>query len=158
MQKIWIQKRMQFLYNLESKKDFARKLMKSLSDKRLLLFCGSINQAEDLYPNTFHSKSSDKGLKKFIDGKESILSCVDALNEGVNIPNVDAAIIVQAKSKQRHMVQRVGRIVRYREGHLGEIYILCAAGTQDETWVTKALSEFDKSAIKHIYAKDFDFS
>ena len=43
--------------------------MKSLSDKRLLLFCGSINQAEDLYPNTFHSKSSDKGLQNLLMGK-----------------------------------------------------------------------------------------
>jgi superfamily II DNA or RNA helicase len=76
-------------------------------DDRTLIFCGSIKQAEYLCAYTYHSKTNDKDLTLFREEKINQLSCVNALNEGVNIKNVDNAIITQVTSKERHLIQRV---------------------------------------------------
>lgn len=136
--------RMRFLYNLKSKTELAHYILNNIIDKKLrtLIFCGSIKQAEELCKNTFHSKSGDKHLNDFINKKINRLSCVEALNEGHNLPDVDAALIVQLNSKKKDLVQRVGRIVRLRDNHKAKIWILSTVDTQDEKWVDNALKSF----------------
>lgn len=138
-----ILERMRFIYNLRSKTELAKKLKdKFLKDKKSLIFCGSINQAEELSPYTFHSKTSDKNLNKLIKGSINELASVECLNEGVNIPSMEAALIVQLNSKEKDAIQRIGRLLRFREGHLAKIYILVVTNTVDENWAKKALQGF----------------
>lgn len=148
-------KRMHMLYNLKSKTDIAKKVIASLpKDDKTLIFCGSIDQANQLCENRFHSKSSDKDFNDFCNGKINKLSCVNALNEGINIPNIDSAVIVQLNSQELNTIQRIGRCIRYRPGHEATIYILSVAFTQDAKWVEKALTSFDKKNIEYINAKN----
>lgn len=148
-------KRMHMLYNLKSKTDIAKKVIDSLpKDDKTLIFCGSIDQANQLCENRFHSKSSDKDFNDFCNGKINKLSCVNALNEGINIPNIDSAVIVQLNSQELNTIQRIGRCIRYRPGHEATIYILSVAFTQDAKWVEKALTSFDKKNIEYINAKN----
>lgn len=150
-----ILKRMKFLTSLKSKTKIAENLLKSIHpDKKVIIFCGSIDQAEVLSKNTFHSKTDSKALDDFINNKVKRLSCVNALNEGMNIPGIDVAVIVQVDSKDTNLIQRIGRAVRYREGHLAEIYIISVLDTQDEKWTESALKSFDKSNIKFINYKN----
>lgn len=143
--------RMRFIYNLKSKTDIAKKIINNLSvDDRTLIFCGSIKQAEELCPYVYHSKTNDKDLIAFQDSKIDQLACVAALNEGMNIPNLDVGIIVQLNSRDLDLVQRIGRLIRYREGHTATIYILVSRDTQDEKWASKALAGFDPKRIKYI--------
>lgn len=109
---VWaVLNRMRFIYNLESKTKIAKFVLENMIDpkERTLIFCGSIEQAEKLCPYTYHSKSDDKHLKLFINKKINRLSCVKALNEGHNIPDVDSALIVQVNSKEKDLVQRVNK-------------------------------------------------
>lgn len=151
-----ILKRMRFIYNLKSKTDIAKKLIAKLpKEDKTLIFCGTINQAEELCEYTYHSKSkSSKALEDFMSDKIKTLSCVNSLNEGMNISNIDTAVIVQLNSKELDLIQRIGRICRYREGHLATIYILCALETQDEKWVNAALTNFNKECIEYINYKN----
>jgi superfamily II DNA or RNA helicase len=151
-----ILKRMRFIYNLKSKTELAKKLLAKLpKEDKTLIFCGTINQAEELCENSYHSKSkSSKDLEDFMKGKINYMSCVNSLNEGMNIPNIDTAVIVQLNSKELDLIQRIGRICRYREGHLATIYIICALETQDEKWVAAALSNFSKDCIEYINSKN----
>lgn len=153
LEKFRILNRMRFLYNLKSKTELAKKLIAKLEDKRLLIFCGTIAQAEELCKHSYHSQKGDVDYLNFIHGEIKHLSCVRALNEGMNIPDLDAALIVQGSSKKREIIQRMGRAVRWREGHTAEIYIINSMGTQDVTWTQKALEGFTPN-IEYIHYKN----
>jgi superfamily II DNA or RNA helicase len=143
--------RMRFVYNLTSKTKAAKWIIENLlSEDRSLIFCGSIAQADELCSNRYHSKSGDKALKKLVNGSINQLSCVKALNEGHNIPNLDSALVVQLNSKEKDLIQRMGRILRPRPNHIGTIYILIANNTQDEDWFKKASAGLDSSKIKYL--------
>jgi superfamily II DNA or RNA helicase len=148
--------RMRVLYNSINKTSVANFIINNLigKDERTLIFCGSIKQAEMLCPYTYHSKSSTVSLQKFKSGEINTLSCVNALNEGHNIPNVDNAVITQVTSKERHLIQRVGRIIRYKENHVGKIYLIVVENTVDEQWMQKALENIDNLKIKTIDANE----
>lgn len=147
--------RMRFLYNLKSKTDAAKIIRDNyLKDKRSMIFCGSIAQAEDLCANSYHSKTTDKALNNFIHGNINMLSCVKALNEGINIPSLDAALIVQSSSKKREVIQRIGRCVRWREGAEATIWLISTVNTQDQVWTANAIEEFPKSIIEYVHFKN----
>lgn len=145
--------RMRFIYNMKAKTSAAQWLLKNIipKDERTLIFSGGIDQAELLAKHTFHSKSpDDSGLEKFKKRKINQLACVMALNEGANIEEVHNALVVQVNSKELSLVQRIGRIIRFRDGHLGKVYIIGALGTKDMDWIKNALEGFDKSRIQYV--------
>ena len=63
---------------------------------------------------------------------------------------MDNALIVQLNSKELNLVQRIGRIVRYRHGHIAEIFIIMVQNTVDEAWTYKSLANFENSNIRRI--------
>lgn len=144
--------RMRFIYNLKSKTKVAQYLLDNVipEDERTLIFSGSIDQAEELCDNTFHSKTNDKDYNAFKAEEINRMSCVNAVNEGHNLPKLDNGLVVQLNSKELNFIQRVGRIVRYRDGHKAKIYVICAIDTQDEKWVKKAIENFDQTSISYV--------
>jgi superfamily II DNA or RNA helicase len=140
--------RSRLIYNSMGKHLMGKSILSELpEEERTLIFSGSIKLAEKISPYTFHSKSTDENFVKFTNGKINRLSTVNSLNVGVNIDNLDNAIILQVQSKERHLIQRIGRIVRYRDGHKAKIYIGYIRGTVDEDWVKSAMKNLDKSVI-----------
>lgn len=150
-------KRMRFIYNLQNKARAAKYLLDNVipKDYRTLIFAGSIEQAEQLCEHTHHSKSKkNSSLSVFKSGDINRMACVDALNEGENIDNLDCGLIVKLDSNSLNLVQRIGRIIRYRAGHRGKIIILCAYETVDKQWVDKATAGFDTFNIKVVDIND----
>lgn len=160
--------RTRLLYNLKYTKTLpAKKILQYMQDLRVLAVCGSIAQAEDLLGDkVYHSKlkpvyleeeytvgkrnpvtktrkvkekEADWAYKAFLDGEINQLAAVKALDEGVNIPMLHAVLMVQATSEHRRMIQRLGRVLRVREGHKGLAIILCADCKVDREWVTTAI-------------------
>ena len=146
---------MRAIYNLESKTNIAKMALGQLDqDDRTLVFCGTVEQAEKISEYTYHSKNkkqSKVNLDKFINKEINEISCVKRLNEGENLPDLDKAIIVQLNSQEKDLVQRIGRLIRYRPGHMAHILILVAKDTQDEVWLSSALENIDKSIIDFKY-------
>lgn len=150
-------KRLHFIYGLKSKTNIAARIMQDIfnSQERSVVFCGSIEQANNLCKEkVYHSKSKDESLKEFIAEKSNLLGVVNSLNEGMNIPKLDRALVVQINSKELHITQRIGRLIRFRPDYRAEIIILYAEGTQDAVWLKKSLETFDKSIIKHFNSYD----
>lgn len=54
------------------------------------------------------------------------------LNEGVNVPDANVAIVLSGSGSVREHVQRLGRVLRRREGKTALLYELVAAGTSEE--------------------------
>lgn len=171
--------RMRLIYNLRSKVNAAKILLENVVPKneRTLIFCGSIEQTLELADHRFFSKPSyKKGNKKseerakklmpfykkdedfnaFKEEKINRLACINALNEGHNIPNVDNAVIVQLNSNEKDLVQRMGRIVRWRRGHIGHIYVIVCVDTVDEKWMRKAISGLDMQNIEFVRINNYE--
>jgi superfamily II DNA or RNA helicase len=151
-------RRTRFIYDLPSKTALAKALLEKLPpDDRIITFCGGIEQSRELFGEEVYN-SKDKKLNKLEEFKKNLdmkrLGVVNAVDEGHNIPDLDMAVLVQINSNSRTLVQRLGRVVRYREGHKALVFLLCAQGTQDEHWVKKALAEFNPARIKHIHSRE----
>lgn len=145
-------RRMRFIYTLPSKQEAAQWILDNLIPRELrrLIFCGSIKQADELSSFQFHSKTDDVQFHQFKKKEINELACVNSLNEGQNIEDLDIAFVVQLNSNELHLVQRIGRLVRYRAGHIGKIIILCVEDTMDKNWVNKSIANLNVANIKWI--------
>lgn len=159
MKFVWTQKRMHFLYTLPTKEVLAREVLGHIltdkgNPKRTLIFCGGIDQTHTLCDDwVYHSKSGDRYLKKFQSLEIPYLGVCQALNEGKNIEALDQILIVQLNSKALDLIQRIGRAIRFRPGHVAQVVILVAKQTADEKWYREAFLNFDKRRIKEFYVK-----
>lgn len=144
--------RMRFIKNLESRTKNAKFILEKFikPDERVLIFCGGIDQAELICPQSFHSKTNDRWLKEFINKLINRLSCVAALNEGVNISEVNTAFIVAVESGDKTLTQQIGRAIRFTIGHRARIIILVYTDTVDEKWSKSALINLDPSKIRYV--------
>lgn len=147
-----ILRRMQFIYKIPSKTEVIKFLLEKVIPKedRTLIFCGNIEQAEEVLPQTFHSKSGNQHYDAFKKQEINRLSCVKSLNEGHNFPGVDSGIVGQLNSKEKDLVQRIGRLIRYRPGHEAHLYIVVSESTQDEKWLENAVENLDQSKIEYV--------
>ena len=149
-------KRMHLINSLRSKEHAARVILEKLPEEdKYLIFAGSIQQAESLCEYRYHSKTDSSHLQMFQRGEINRLSCVEALNEGINIPEVDGSVMVQIRSSDIKLVQRIGRNIRFREGHEANIYIIVCKDTQDEVWFNKASENLDADRIEYKSIKEF---
>jgi superfamily II DNA or RNA helicase len=110
-----------------------------------------MTQADRVCRHSYHSKNvqSEDNLQLFSDGRIDKLSCVLQLSEGVTIPGLKQGIIMHAYGNERKTAQRIGRLLRLNPSESAVCHILCYKGTQDETWVQKALKDFDSNKIKY---------
>ena len=70
-------------------------------------------------------------LERFRSGEYSKLVTGRVLNEGVDVPDCRVAIIVSGNSTKREYIQRLGRVLRPKEGH-ALLYELITSGTTEE--------------------------
>ncbi|MBO0792717.1 MAG: DEAD/DEAH box helicase [Ktedonobacteraceae bacterium] len=70
-------------------------------------------------------------LERFRSGQYSKLVTGRVLNEGVDVPDCRVAIIVSGNSTKREYIQRLGRILRPKEGR-ALLYELVTGGTTEE--------------------------
>lgn len=74
-------------------------------------------------------KERESFLEAFRNGTFSILITSKVLNEGVDVPEANVAIIVSGSGSIREHVQRLGRILRARPGKQAYLYELVSKGT-----------------------------
>ena len=83
---------------------------------------------------THHTKSKErkKMLSDFRSGDLSILITSKVLNEGVDVPEASVGIVVSGSGSVREHVQRLGRILRHKEGKVAKLYELISMGTNEQ--------------------------
>jgi superfamily II DNA or RNA helicase len=71
-------------------------------------------------------------LARFRDGKYRAIVSARVLNEGVDVPDANVAILVAGSLGEREHVQRIGRILRPQPGKEALAYELITVGTVDD--------------------------
>lgn len=142
--------RMRVMMDFRTKETYANYLISEIEDK-CIVFCNTQEQAERVCEHSYHSNNpdSEENLLNFKAGKINKLSCVMQLNEGINIPELRAGVILHAYGNERKSSQRIGRLLRLNPGETSIVHILCYKDTIDQRWVTEALKDFDPAKIKH---------
>ena len=99
-------------------------------DHRVLIFCERVSQAEQLtrlirrewgnvcgiYHSQMNREARNRILKGFREHEFRILVSCRCLDEGLDVPDADTAIVVSGSSVSRQRVQRLGRILRKAPG------------------------------------------
>jgi superfamily II DNA or RNA helicase len=71
-------------------------------------------------------------LDRFRIGRYRAVIASDVLNEGVDVPEANVAVILAGSASRREYVQRLGRVLRPREGKSAILYELVTEGTGEE--------------------------
>lgn len=72
-------------------------------------------------------------LERFRDGELRILISCRALDEGFDVPDADVGIVLSCASIERQRIQRMGRILRRREGkQISSLYYLYLEHTVED--------------------------
>jgi superfamily II DNA or RNA helicase len=142
----------------ESKTEYARKLIHRLKNKRMIVFCGSVDQAVELGGDlAVHSKITAKKNKEriaaFQEGKTNKLYTNKMLTEGMNLKGIEVAILIQLDNKNLTFVQRAGRAMR---AEFPLLFILIVPNSQDEKYFSTSTAGVNQEYIKDFYDYEFD--
>jgi len=74
-----------------------------------------------------------------------ILGTSKKLKRGVTIPNLHHLLMFSYYTSYHHLMQYIGRIVRYEEGKVGKVFIFRTMNTYEETWFDKMNKVYDKN-------------
>ncbi len=170
--------RVLFMKNLESKRKAAKFITEKLmgSDQSSLFFASSIKQAIEICPYRYFSKPNfskkdspekiakilkaieqyegDKWYNAFLAGEIKYMSCVDAINEGHNLPTIDNIFCTEIDSNSTNILQKIGRGIRFKVGHVTHIILCVTPDTIDNAWQQTALAEFKQEDIRRITFDD----
>lgn len=141
-----IRQRKAVVQHAENKLHMASHIGDHHQDDKILTFSGTneftnlMAQALDGY--AYHSGLSKKKreytLELFNESETAVLCSTKALNQGFDVPDVGVGIIAGLESKALPMIQRVGRLIRFKEGKRGRVYILYVKDSQEEKWMNQA--------------------
>jgi superfamily II DNA or RNA helicase len=141
-----MQQNRRLVANSKSRRNLFDDLVKRgvLEDTRTIVFNETIEQAENalqilkdlgIQAVIDHSKvpvaQRKTALERFSSGSSDILVTVRTVDEGIDVPDANLAIIVSGTLTKRQRVQRIGRVIRPGGGVASVISIL-ARGTTEE--------------------------
>src|SRR5829696_7667132 len=109
-------------------------------DDRVIVFAKSVDEVyalsrRFLIPGvTYETPARERKeiLDRFRDGRYRAIIASDVLNEGVDVPDAGVAVILAGSASRREYVQRLGRILRPREGKRAILYELVTSQTGEE--------------------------
>lgn len=132
--------------------DCAYNLIRLLGTKeQIFIFCERIRQAETLYERLrelfpgkiacYHSRlgalANKNALERFREGDIRILAACKAIDEGIDVPDAAVGIILSGTASLRQRVQRLGRIIRKKEGkeHASLYYLHITESVEDSCFL-----------------------
>jgi superfamily II DNA or RNA helicase len=122
-----------------AKLDFVEHLLARHQEDRTILFtqdnatCYEVARRFLVPAITHQTKVKERSelLEKFADGRYGALVTSKVLNEGVDIPAASVAIVISGSGSVREHVQRLGRILRKKDGKRALLYELVTAQTSE---------------------------
>lgn len=133
--------RKNMLYTAPEKFEAVKQILRAFPQKKWIIYTKSIDFATSLreqiggllYHSNMSAKEREYTLEQF--KSQKLITSVEALNEGLNIPDADGAICVSASSTELVQIQSLGRILRQKEGKQALYFNLYMEDSQEEKWV-----------------------
>lgn len=124
----------------EAKLRVLEQILRRHADRRCIVFTNDNDTVYTisrrlLLPAITHQtdvKERRSFLEAFSSGELPVLVTSRVLNEGVDLPSADVAIVLSGTGTVREHVQRLGRILRRREGKQAILYELVVEGSAEE--------------------------
>jgi len=115
-------------------------LLKRHWEDRTIVFTKSVEEVYALSERflvpglTYETPAKERKeiLDRFRVGRYRAIIASDVLNEGVDVPEANVAVILAGSASHREYVQRLGRILRPREGKRAVLYELVTEDTGEE--------------------------
>jgi superfamily II DNA or RNA helicase len=165
--------RKNMLYNYYGIHQKAIEILETFDDRKIITFNQSTDFADALtgyFPGqamSYHSnvtelKIDGKWVKtkkkirthimeRFEQGEFRILNTAKALDQGMDIADIDMSLICSGTASVLQAQQRTGRNIRYKPGKQAIEVNLFIRETQSEKWLQKRLKKHPKHTIKYIY-------
>lgn len=135
----FMQKRKNFLYNVDIKWEITEEILKLFPDKKAITFSENTDFADRITGLSYHSKIPKKyrkeALEKFKNNEVLRLNTSKALDEGFDVGDIELAIITSSRAVNRVDIQRTGRAIRFKEGKLAVIVNVYIKDSKDEEWL-----------------------
>ena len=143
----WLRARRDVAANAAGKLDVLATLAPSLHGRRTLVFCDTVEQAElaakrvvasgGPLAETLHGQLADERrrirMAQFRNGNLPVVVAPRVLDEGVDVPDADVAIVLAAFRSRRQMVQRLGRVLRVKDdGREARLVVVFATDTLED--------------------------
>ncbi|MHB2037331.1 MAG: DEAD/DEAH box helicase [Nitrososphaerales archaeon] len=139
-------RRKKLLSQIESKKERILEIIGRHPDQRIILFAESVQGIEEIKIfliahsvtcETFHSRTKPWRRMEILEDwgrKYDVLLSCRALEEGLDVNEVAVAILVTSGSSKRQFIQRIGRVIRPKEGKIARFYVVYCPGTVEESY------------------------
>ena len=122
-----------------------RELLAQHPDRRTLVFTAdnatayAIARELLVMPITFEIKRAERAqaIAGFRSGERPVLVSSQVLDEGFDVPEADLAIVVGGTASARRHVQRIGRVLRPRDGKRARIYELAVSDTTEIAYLQR---------------------
>lgn len=75
-------------------------------------------------------------------GEITALSAPRILDEGIDVPDADLGVVMASNRSRRQMIQRLGRVLRRRDGKTARFVVLYAQGTVEDPFGSGHLPDF----------------
>jgi superfamily II DNA or RNA helicase len=177
-------KRVEIVKKAVNKYDALRKIIRKYQVKRCLVYCNDLKHLEEtvrvIYeegcePIEFSSRISLDARKKILqtfedsNNKNTLLVAVKCLDEGIDIPACDSAILISCSRSTREFIQRRGRLLRKHPtkefSTLHDIVILPFTSEKEAYPLTSSEFGFIKEELRRVdilsknavNSKDFNF-
>ena len=138
-------------YLSDCKTDKIKEICKTLQEdgKRFICFCGSIEQAEEVNSiNCIHSKKeSTKIINAFNLKQIDSIYAVKNLVEGMNLTDIQAAIVGQLDGTERPFIQMCGRSLR---AEFPEVYVLYFKNTKDMDYLENVTNSIPQEYLIYL--------
>jgi len=141
-----IQRRKQIISETPAKQEVIPYIAAGIREaSSTLVFCETKDAAETLseqlndqgvismpYHSGLSTASRDEILEDLTSGWLNCVVAVRALDEGVDLPEVDCGVIISGTSQKRQMIQRMGRVLRKKSDERGTIFFIVYAKDTSE--------------------------
>lgn len=126
-------------FSAPAKLDYVERLLDEHKDDRVLLFtqdnatCYALSRRFLVPAITHQTKIKERSeiLAGLSSKKYGAIVTSKVLNEGVDVPDANVAIVVSGSGSVREHVQRLGRVLRKREGKHAVLYEIVTAQTAE---------------------------
>mgnify|MGYP000014568247 CR=1 FL=1 len=157
-----IQKLMKIAFKAERKYDTLRKIVQELPEDKILVFCHYVEQAKKAYrvlrgvvknevallTGSTRSELRKKYFEEFKEGRKRIIVTTTVLDEGIDVPDAETAIILSGSGTERQMIQRIGRVIRYRPNKTAKVIEVIAKNTVEEKIADRRAKVLKEYGIK----------